>query len=69
MESRFPLALIEGAVFALPASQEAFVSKPSALEVRLVMRLPIYDATARQAQARAKLKPAAKPAAPAPAAP
>lgn len=65
VESRFPLALVEEVLFGLPANAAPFGSEPRALESRLMVRLPVYDAAARQAEARERQRkraPAARPA-------
>jgi len=64
VETRFPLALLEEAIFSLPASQPVFSTEPHAMETRLVVRLPLYDPAARVRDQKNRQKPgAARPAA------
>lgn len=63
VETRFPLALLEEAVFSLPASQPVFGTEPHAMETRFVVRLPLYDPAARVRDQKNRQKPgAARPA-------
>lgn len=63
VETRFPLALLEEAVFSLPASQPVFGTEPHAMDTRIVVRLPLYDPAARARDQKNRQKPgAARPA-------